>query len=161
MTQIQNQLIDLYYYSLESLKNATTSDYQSDFAYALPTARFNDTQIKARLTQKQPALDEFAKQLALTPTFETFKIITKGKWLIELFADQLLQTIAELPGWCKNQQITTCRFCLNQSYDKCLYRLKPGFHKNTLKSLALTHPVGGDFDYILTRLANLSQGTNH
>lgn len=155
MTDIENKLLDLYYHSLGALRNAIDQDYSAAFAYSYPTGRLKDVKAREIVQRKTPELDEFASQLHLNRTMETLKSIGRGKWLIEVFADALVCCINDLQRLCREERISSCLSCVTAAYDKCLYRMQEGIHTNTIKSLAFSHVVGGEFDYIVDRMSQL------
>lgn len=152
MDEVEVKLLDLYYLSLESLKNSLDKSYHADFSYSMKSGRLKDLKAKTAVYQKREELDEFAASKALTPCLDTLKVIAKGKWLIDAFAIELVNIIEGLKGKCREKQIVTCKSCLIEAYDKCFYRIKDGFNKNTVISLALTHVMGDEFDYIVDRI---------
>lgn len=155
MSEIKVKLLDLYYLSLEALKNATEPGYSADFAYSFTPGRIKDANAKALIHEKKAALDSFANKLNLTKDMDTIKSIARGKWLIDVFSDELVSCIENLQGLCREQKINSCLSCVTTAYEKCLYRMKDGFNKNTIKSLAASHVMGGEFDYIVHRISEL------
>ena len=81
----------------------------------------------------------------------------QAKPLLDVFSGSLLETIKQLPQQCQNQQITTCRFCATRTFHKCLYRLREGINKNTIKTLVLTNTDDEAFTYIIDHLATFPQ----
>ncbi|MGI2180612.1 hypothetical protein [Shewanella frigidimarina] len=152
MDEIETKLLDIYYFSLESLKNALEPEYLADFSYSMKPGRLNDFKLKSTIYNKRDDLDKFAASKALTPCLNTLKIITKGKWLIDAFAIELINSIEGLKDKCRSHQIKTCKSCVIDAYDKCFYRIKDGFNKNTIVSLACTNVIGDEFNYIVDRI---------
>lgn len=153
MSEIEEKLLDIYYHSLEALKNAVETGYAADFAYSFKPGRIKDAKAKALIQAKKTALDDFAEKLKITKSMNSIKCIAHGKWLIDVFSDELVTCIENLQGLCREQKINSCLSCVATAYDKCLYRMKDGFNKNTIKSLAASHVVGGEFDYIVKRIS--------
>ncbi|WDG94107.1 DUF4435 domain-containing protein [Pseudomonas chlororaphis] len=152
MSEIEVKLLDLYYHSLEALKNATQAGYAADFAYSFTPGRIKDVQAKALIEAKRSELDQFADSLNITRSIDSVKCIARGKWLIDVFSDELVYCIERLQNLCRAHTINSCLSCITNAYDKCLYRMKDGFNKNTIKSLAASHVAGVEFDYIVNRI---------
>lgn len=157
MDEIETKLLDLYYISLESLKNSLEPEYESSFSYSFPSGRTSDKKTKDLILSKREELDTFASKNNLTPCLDTLKIITKGKWLIDVFSAELLNSINNLKGKCEKQIIHSCKLCVTSAYDKCLYRIRDGFTKKTIKSLALSDVEGSEFNYIIKSIKNMKQ----
>lgn len=155
MSEIEQKLLDLYYHSLEALRNAIQRDYPTAFAYSYSSGRLKDANAKAIIQGKKQELDDFAESLQLERTIETVKSIGRGKWLIDVFSEELVCCINSLQGLCRDERIHRCLSCITAAHDKCLYRMKEGIHSNTIKSLAFSHVVGSEFDYILDRMSQL------
>jgi hypothetical protein len=155
MDEIAIKLSDLYYFSLESLRKSLDSEYIESFSYSFSVGRINDQMAKQEVLAKQNDLDTFAASYGLTPCLDTLKSITKGKWLIDVFASELVVSITGLKTKCREGSIDSCKSCIAQAYDKCLYRIKEGFTKKTIKSLALTNVEGVEFDYIVDRISDI------
>lgn len=157
MEEIETKLIDLYYFSLESLKNSIEPDYEENFSYSFSCGRIKDSNTRALVLSKQDDLDAFAVDMGVTPCLDTLKIITKGKWLIDIFSSELICAINNLKNECKEHRITACKSCVTEAYDKCLYRIKDGFTKKAIKSLSLSNINGSEFDYIVDAITNIKQ----
>ncbi|MFV7666800.1 hypothetical protein [Shewanella algae] len=157
MDEIETRLLDLYYFSLESLKKSLTPDYDSDFSYSYACGRMNDAVIKRSLEEKRDSLDRFASEHGLTPCLDVIKSISKGKWLIDVFASEILNCINTLQQKCQDKHITMCKSCISGAYEKCLYRINEGFTKRSIKSLALTDTDFQEFDYIRQRIASIKE----
>lgn len=157
MDEIETKLLDLYYFSLESLKNSLEVDYDAKFSYSFSCGRINDQHTRELVLSKRAILDDFATENNLRPCLDTLKAITKGKWLIDVFSTELIGSINNLKKKCEEQVISSCRSCITEAYDKCLYRIKDGFTKKTIKSLALSNVNGSEFNYIIERITNMKQ----
>jgi|SRR5450830_436116 len=155
MSEIEVKLLDLYYHSLEALRHAMQADYVADFAYSFTPGRIKDAQAKALIQAKKSELDQFAESLNIIKNMDSIKSIARGKWLIDVFSDELVTCIENLQSLCRAHTINSCLSCITTAYDKCLYRMKDGFNKNTIKSLAASHVAGVEFDYIVNRISEL------
>jgi hypothetical protein len=157
MDEVETKLLDLYYFSLESLRNSLETDYDASFSYSYSCGRIKDQTIRQSLQTKRNELDTFALQHNLTPCLDTLKSISKGKWLIDVFATELLSNIGNLHTKCRESRISSCKSCITGAYEKCLYRINDGFTKKSIKSLALSHPKSEEFDYIVDRIIQIKE----
>ncbi|CAB3682423.1 Uncharacterised protein [Achromobacter spanius] len=155
MSEIDLKLLDLYYHSLEALRNAIQKNYPAAFAYSYTPGRLKDPIAKEMINSKKHELDQFANSLNLGRTIDAVKSIARGKWLIDVFSEELVGCIKRLQGLCKEERIRSCSSCVTTAYEKCLYRIKEGIQPNTVRSLALTHAIGEEFDYIIERMSQL------
>lgn len=155
MGEIETGLLELYYFSLESLRNSIEPTYAESFAYSYAAGRIYDDQTRQNVLDKQHELDAFATSLAISPSIDTLKSISKGKWLIDIFSQKLLDNMEGLQEKCAESSIKTCKSCISQAFDKCLYRIKDGFTKKTIKNLVLSNVEGADVKYIADRIASI------
>lgn len=155
MSEIETKMLDLYYFSLESLRNSIEPDYPASFSYSYAVGRIRDPKTRHDVLEKRNDLDIFATSLGISPCIDTLKSISKGKWLVDVFSQELLANINDLQEKCAQNTIETCKSCISEAFDKCLYRIKEGFTKKTIKSLALTSIEGAEVDYIQDRIARI------
>tara|TARA_R110002111_G_C6002121_1_gene373291 strand:+ start:5223 stop:6140 length:918 start_codon:yes stop_codon:yes gene_type:complete len=155
MDEIETKLLDLYYFSLESLRNAVDSAYKANFSYSDAPGRIHDPQTRQYVLDKQHDLDVFATSLSITPCIDNLKTISKGKWLIDVFSQELLNSMNGLQEKCAESSIKTCKSCISEAFDKCLYRIKEGFTKKTIKSLILSNVEGAEIQYIEDRISGI------
>lgn len=153
--EIEEKLLDLYYFSLESLRNSIELEYSANFSYSYSPGRIYDPKTRQGVLEKQHDLDAFASSLGLSPCIDTLKSISKGKWLIDIFSQELIHSINRLPKRCSESSITTCKSCVFEAFDKCLYRIKDGFTKKTIKSLILASVEGAEVQYIEQRISRI------
>lgn len=156
MLEIEHKLKELYYHSLEALKNATTRNYDAAFSYSCGYGLLKDQIRSQKIAEKRADLDKFADSLKISMNFETIKCIARGKWLIEVFSEELLEILKNLPTRCQDKAIAQCRSCVNKAYNKCLYRVQEGFNKNTIKNLARRNVNTPDLTYIIERISNIT-----
>ena len=155
MDEIETKLLDLYYFSLESLRKSLERDYNADFSYSYSCGRINDVVVKSKICSKKDELDKFASNHNLQPNLNALKKITKGKWLIDVFSSELLKSINNLQEKCKEDLIVTCKSCATNAFDKCLYRIREGFTKKTINSLILSNTDSSEFTYIIDRIRGI------
>lgn len=152
---IEEKLVDLYYFSLESLKGATDPNYQSDFSYSQPWGRMKDDVKKSQIFQKREGLDSYATGLNLEPSLDVLKSISKGKWLIEAFSDELLKSLRGLHKLCEEERLQSCAACITSAHEKCLYRLREGVTRNSVKHVAFSDVSSDEFSYIVERVSSM------
>lgn len=155
MDEIETKLLDLYYFSLESLRKSIDPTYAASFSYSYSPGRIRDPQTRQDVLGKKNDLDVFATSLGIAPCIDTLKSISKGKWLIDVFSQELLNSMNSLQEKCAESTIETCKSCISEAFDKCLYRIKEGFTKKTIKSLALSNIEGAEVQYIQNRIASI------
>ena len=155
MNEIETKLLDLYYFSLEALRNSIDPSYEASFSYSYAPGRIRDPQTRKNVLDKQYDLDAFAASLGLSPCIDSLKCISKGKWLIDIFSQALLNSIDGLQEKCAESSIETCKSCISEAFDKCLYRIKDGFTKRTIQGLVLSNISGAEVQYIENRIANI------
>ncbi|WP_312921057.1 hypothetical protein [Stutzerimonas nitrititolerans] len=153
--EIEGRLLRLYYFSLEALKKSLVRNYDAAFCYSYGYGRLKDERAKELITAKKDELDAFAAEKNIEKSIVSLKGIARGKWLIDVFAEELVLCINDLQGLCKDSAIESCRSCLNQAFDKCLYKVREGVNKNTIKSIALSNITGPEFVYIAQRISSL------
>lgn len=155
MDEIQTKILDLYYFSLESLRKSLDSNYSASFLYSYTPGRIRDQQTKQEVLAKRNDLDVFASSLDITPCINSLKSISKGKWLIDIFSQELLNSINNLQERCRDASIETCKSCISEAHNKCLYRMRDGFSKRTIQSLILSSVEGAEVQYIEDRILNI------
>ncbi|NPS73173.1 hypothetical protein [Pseudomonas aeruginosa] len=155
MSELEPRLLKIYYHCLESLKNAVVRDYDAAFAYSYNYGRLRDTNAQRIINEKKEELDIFAASMSIDASMESIKRIARGKWLIEIFSEELLAYINGLQKMCKDGAVSTCKCCLNAAFDKCLYRIREGIGKNAIKGLAFSNTEGAEFGYIVQRISSL------
>lgn len=159
MSEIEKRLLNLYYFSLEALKKAIVRDYDAAFSYSFGYGRLKDQNAQKLIAAKKQELDAFAATHKIDESISVIKRIASGKWLIEVFSEELVACINDLQGLCKESAINSCRSCLNSAFEKCLYKMRDGINKNTIKSLAFSNVTGPEFDYIAQRISSLKGNT--
>jgi len=155
-SNIEAALSDLYYFSLEALKGAVDSGYQSVVGFSSNVGRRKDVATAAQLHLKKVDLDLFAASHGLTSDINSLRKFVKGKWLLHAFAEGLYDEVAQLVSRCKSASIIQCRMCQLDLAGPCLFRLRDGLNKNSLCSILLDFIHLPDFDYIRERFRSLS-----
>ena len=153
---IQNNLYDLYYFSLDALKNAVDVSYASIIEFSANAGRRKDAKTAAELAIRKPDLDAFAATRGLTPDIDSLRKFVKGKWLLAAFSEELFNEIEQLVGKCKGRTIAQCRMCALDNAGPCLYQLREGVNKKSLCSTLKNFVEIPEFDYIRTTFRSLA-----
>lgn len=151
--QIDRKLLNLYYFSLEALRNAIDHSYESSFSYSCSYGKIRSS--GDFIQEKANDLDIFARENLLPPTIDTIKRISKGKWIFDFFANELISIFSQLNISCRNGDIESCKSCATESFDKCLYKFREGNTYKTFKNIIISNPTGSEFEYILDRVRSM------
>jgi hypothetical protein len=153
---VEDKVFDLYYFSLEALKNAVDPYYQPVVGFSASAGRRKDPNTIAALMTKKDDLDIFANSLHLSRDIESLRKFVKGKWLLTAYAEELFCEIETLVEKCKNFAITQCRMCVRDNSAPCLYKVKDGFNKNSLFSILKNFIEIPEFDYLRNAFRSVS-----
>lgn len=154
--RIESKFRDLYYFSLDALKNATDHLYSSVVAFSdNPGRRSDQITIKALETRRED-LDAFAAAKGLSDSLESIMVFSKGKWVLTVFSEYLFKEIADLVEKCKVNIIGQCKSCKFDPTSPCLFKIEPGFNNKTIYALLLKEVNIPEVDYIRDRLSRLS-----
>lgn len=152
LSRVEAALSNLYYFSLEALKGATSPAYTAVVGYSASIGRRKDPYTITLIEQKKTELDAFSSSYGLTISLDSMKEFVKGKWLLAAFAEELLNEACELKQECKSSIIAQCRMCLLDPNAPCLFGIRDGFTKASLYSTLLDFVEIPDFDYIRARM---------
>lgn len=155
-TSVQSNVVDLYYFSLEALKNAVDPAYQSIVGFSANAGRRKDPNTVTALMAKKDGLDSFASSLHLSRDIESLRKFVKGKWLLTAYAEELFGEIEKLVAKCKEKAIDQCRMCMRDGSAPCLYKVKEGFNKNSLYSILKNFIEIPEFDYLRSAFRSVS-----
>ena len=147
-SRIEENVFDVYYFSLDALRKAVDPEYQSVVAFSSSPGRRRDQNTIAQLHSRKADLDAFAASLNLTSNIDSLRKFVKGKWLLTAYSEELFKEIESLVLKCKNLEIEQCAMCARDNSAPCFYRLKDGLNKNSLYSILLDFVDIPDFDYI-------------
>ena len=153
--KVKESIDELYLYSLEALKGATDSNYDSVFTYSYKYGRMNDPVIKEQMELKKHSLIQYGNSIGLVQCVDSLKKVAKGKWLLSFFCEQLEIVFQNLPEDCGNSNIEKCQFCLNEALNKCQYKLKEGISNVTIKGFALEEVGISELDYVRDKLDSM------
>lgn len=154
--RVEANIFDVYYFSLEALRNAIDPNYQSIVGFSASAGRRKDTNTIAQLQSIKDDLDNFAAGLHLTSDIDSLRKFVKGKWLLTAYAEELFYEIEQLVTKCKASAIKQCRMCELDHKAPCLYQLRGGLNKNSLYSILKDFIEIPDFDYIKDAFKSLS-----
>lgn len=155
-TAVETNIFNLYYFSLEALKNAVDPSYQSVVGFSASAGRRKDLNTVAALLAKKDDLEIFATSMHLSYDIESLRKFVKGKWLLNAYAEELFNEIEMLVEKCKTLAITQCRMCVRDNSAPCLYKVKEGFNKNSLFSILKNFIEIPEFDYLRNAFRSIS-----
>ncbi|MCW5209733.1 DUF4435 domain-containing protein [Desulfobulbus sp. US1] len=148
---------NLYYTSLEALKNACITEYQALVGYSYAAGRImSDNQLQETILEKKNSLDDFAITKNISCSFDILFKITKGKWLIRFFCFKLRELLGKLPELCNSNQIQQCCYCEKGLYSKCLYKTSDNYQERQIETILLNKINKTDIQYILDRISLLA-----
>jgi hypothetical protein len=145
---VEGNIVNIFYFSLDALKNAVDPTYQSVVGFSSKAGRRKDPNTVAALHSRKVDLDAFAANLHLTSDIVSMRTFVKGKWLLTAYSEELFNEIEQLVAKCKGLAIKQCSMCVLDNSAPCLYQLKDGFNKNSLYSSLKDFVDIPDFDYI-------------
>ncbi|MGF1734361.1 hypothetical protein [Photobacterium satsumensis] len=153
---VAERLKVLYLLSLEALKGAVDSNYESLVKYSFPIGRFiKNNDVITGVNSKEEELLLFAQQLGLSNELSSMKRFVRGKWLIFLYCFELENALKNISGNCHEHGVETCQYCAVEAFDKCLYRLKDGFTHKTIRNSVYNFTDKIDFSDVKNRLQEM------
>jgi len=155
MIAVDEHLLGLYYCSLESLKHSLQPAYEHHFGYSFPNDRIKDPNVQRELREKRADLNDFAKDVGVSQDIDSLKRIARGSWLVNEFASIAFKELKMLPQMCSDDLIAKCKVCMTGAVENCLYRVKKGIAKETIRSIALTFIDVGEVEYIINRIEDM------
>lgn len=153
---IENNLSDVYYFSLDALKNAVDPTYQSVVGFSSNIGRRKDANTISKLQALKNDLDMFAASFNLCASMAVMRKFVKGTWLLSAFSDELYKEIEPLVKKCKSNLIKQCRMCELDVKSPCLYQIRDGFNKNSIYSLMPDLVGMPELQYIKDRMVNVA-----
>ncbi len=153
----ENKIEDLFYLSVESLKNACRKNYNGILGYSASYGQIKtNPQLIEQVLSKKDTLDSYAKMRNIT--HKDISII-KGKWLIDAFVDITFEKIKELSDNCINDKTIygqeRCVFCSNNIQNKCYWHPKKNHTDIMLRNLYLQYINDNEVYYIVDRFKKL------
>jgi len=153
--EITSRLMFLYLVSLEALKNACEKNYEASFGYGHSIQSILKQKLHESLEAKREDLIVFGGSLGLTSSWEDLLRICKGKWLLEMFTDELYNYIKDLPGLCKAAKVSQCQFCAKGELSKCLYKNPVFFSADIMRNHFFHNLECGELTYIKARMGRM------
>ncbi|ASR46497.1 hypothetical protein B4V02_07295 [Paenibacillus kribbensis] len=154
---------ELYYLSLEALKNACVKDYTSILGYSESEGKIADNNSRRYLYNevviKKRELDDFADGFGLN--INKLRLIVKGKWLLQAFSNSILEKINELPIFCFQHAQKKCQYCASGQSNKCLWKTREKYRYNQIANLMMSSYDENEVSYIRSRLnmlGNIGEG---
>jgi len=154
-SKIEQNIFDVFYFSLDALKNAVIPSYQSIISYSSSIGRRKNANTVSALQTIKHDLDLFALNFNISTNIESMREFVKGKWMLTAFAEELFNEIAQLTISCKSSTIKQCRMCELDDTAPCLYQLREGLNKNSLYSMIQDFIEIPDFDYIRSAMKSV------
>ncbi|MGM2723215.1 hypothetical protein ACS2Q2_13680 [Bacillus cereus group sp. Bce009] len=150
---------ELYYISLEALKHACIRDYQGLLGYSSTYGYIKNKQdIINEILNKKDELDVFANEKNIS--IADYKTIIKGKWLLDAFVESIYDKITKLAVFCKNDDLVDgqirCYFCENGIHEKCSWKVRKYYTKNSIYNLVIQYLNPLETQYITERFKQLS-----
>ncbi|WP_122761157.1 DUF4435 domain-containing protein [Pseudomonas viridiflava] len=145
----------LYYLTLEALKNACEQSYSSLAGFSSRIRELLGRKIHVQVMNRKEVLDELATKFGLSNSESTIIRITKGKWLLELYYDELEKEIRNLPARCLSGHISKCKVCQVKLEKKCYYNTTSFVSGDILMQQSFMNANLSRLDYIAERIATM------
>lgn len=154
--EIKGNLINLFFISLEALKNSCEETYDAVLGYSDSLQEIRGRKLdKVINDNKKNDLIAFANLMKIECDWENLLRICKGKWLFSDYCQELKKKAHELKTLCETSLIAQCQFCINESYDKCLYKIQGNYQHTQIQDIITTNSRVGDFDYVRERISQM------
>jgi hypothetical protein len=146
---------ELYYISLEALKNSCIHDYSGAVGYANDGVRDNNRrqQLYTQIEHKIPDLNTFAESLSIN--IDDLRLICKGKWYLHVYIEKMHEMIRNLSNMCGSESLTQCTACQADASEECNYLAKSGYQTNALCNDATEYVTLNEFESIINRFRAL------
>lgn len=146
---------NLYYISLEALKNACIASYKGLIGYSASDGVIKNQQLIADLLDKRDSLDQFAEEFNIDQSY--LKKIAKGKWLLFAFCDLIIQSLQFIPEECDRNTLPSCSMCKREiMQEKCRWSMRSGCNRPQVLSLITNFFDENEFEYIFDRIEALA-----
>ncbi len=155
-SDLEHKLKELYYYSLEALKNALIKNYNSVIGYSDSPGLLYSGHHWTKIKKIKRNLDYFAKKYSLQYNLKTLKRISKGKWLVFYYSSSVFSRLKTLKDACKDNKIPQCQFCKKSNHNKCLRKLNSSYNVDFIQMKLLNHYDKSELKYVYDRLLLLN-----
>ncbi len=131
---------NLYWISLEALRNACDTKYEAEIGYSEHHNGRGVVEYKAQqrllsqILPKKEALQVFAND-TIGVSIDDLKLICNGKWYLFNYIYHANSKMKELSSACKNQRFQQCSSCQVGNFEDCLYAMKTIYKNNSISSL--------------------------
>lgn len=150
-SDLEKRFKELYYYSLEALKNSVTNNYNSIVVYSDNAGMLYSNYHLSKIKAKKRTHDYFANKHSLKYNLISLKSIAKGKWLLFYYSSSILSKLKNLKDACKNKLIAPCQFCKKGNYNKCLRKLNGTYDVKQVQNKLLNIYDRDELKYIYDR----------
>ncbi|WP_217534814.1 DUF4435 domain-containing protein [Vibrio cholerae] len=152
---IQDHLFNLYLISLDALKGACDSNYESSVKYAMSIGEIKGRDLFKDVFMKEDELNKFALEMGIEKNWDNLLKVCKGKWIFIEYCNQLKEYVSNLKEMCEKGNISQCQFCITHTFGKCLYKTRSSYNEGQLQELIMNNVSLGDFNYLESRLLQL------
>lgn len=154
-TEFNNIKNELYFISLEALKNACITDYDGIVGYS--NDQINEERrrqyFNQQLIEKRNDLNAFAADSELTEN--DLKQICKGKWFLKNYIHKTYSKIQSLSSLCVANRINQCQSCIAQNHNSCLYKHIQGYNVSNVYNDILEYVDDAECEDIIGRIRML------
>ncbi|WP_423162608.1 hypothetical protein [Stenotrophomonas maltophilia] len=159
-SKINEDLMDIYYPSLDALRHSLEPGYEADCQYSFTSGRLDGADLRAAISQKTANLDQFAASKRITKNRETLNLIAHGRWLLSKFANRVHQIISTMHDSCGSPDLPSCRFCVTGDKGGCSHKIKEGITFKTIYSTVTENTKIESIDYIRNRISSMKELPN-
>lgn len=146
-------LDQLYYPSLEALKNSCISGYDCICGYSANPGHVQNMVNSGRYNEKINDLEAFSVQKNIEKKYEFLFDICKGKWLIARFVEFINLNSKNLKDLCSGSN--KCIYCAESIPEKCVYKISFNPQDNVIEEYLYKdfpkQSVSTEFDDIVNR----------
>lgn len=148
---VTDMMDDLFYISLDALKNSCDKDYVSTYKYSDNIfGIINVPNYQCRLEEQIPSLNSFANEKNIKNNFDNLLLIVKGKWLLDYYVVKIMKLINTLHDHCNAHKL--CQNCQNEKYNNCSFKVLFNINTSNIKTLILKNTSIDSLDYIKERI---------
>lgn len=149
---------ELFLISLEALKGACISTYDSTVSYSWTYGQIKHgkTEVIAALKSKTYELRTFAQSRNIT--VNEVKYVAKGKWLFHTFLESVYGRIKTLSKKCSQGNGTVvrkCPYCIVEKHEKCSWKLKKRMSVDLAELIILQYIDERETKYIVDEIKKL------
>ncbi|NBD28008.1 DUF4435 domain-containing protein [Paenibacillus glycinis] len=162
MSDLEEVYQQLFLISLEALKVACDSNYHGVVSYGFSEGQVTREQslrtIMSQIYLKKEFLESFSEELNLSQ--DDFRLIIKGKWLLEAFAISVFKKIQALSDHCRDRSLANlsqCQYCETGKLHLCHRKIQRHYNNyNIAPSLVKEYIDINEVSYITEELRSLA-----